>query len=252
MNLNTHPNISVVLPVHETLQYLPLALSSLKKQTARLEVVIVFDGDKVDINEQGIRDYFNLDIKFIYHSENKGTLHARITARHSTGDYIFFLDPDDELSSCLGTLYKTATEEDYDIVRIYVVDGRRPIEKTIISNKKDIFDYYIKLRRNREANLINNLFKRDIVMKGIDSIYDNFKNIDSLNLSYHEDMLMLFNIIPFANKMIDWSKLGAYFYKRRVGSATIPSNKNVHDTLKIHSKLSQEMIEQTIQLYKSL
>ena len=94
------PKVSVVVPVFNKAASLPLAIECLSGQTlADIEMVFVDDAStdgSAEVLEQAAEK--DKRVRLIRHKNNEGTLVARRTGiRATTGDYVTFLDPDDEL-----------------------------------------------------------------------------------------------------------------------------------------------------------
>ena len=96
---NTDPTVSVIVPIYNVAEYLPSCLSSIAAQTfSDLEVLLIDDGSTDDSSK--ICDCFvRNDSRFRYFRKNNGGLsEARNTGvKASNGEYLFFLDSDDEL-----------------------------------------------------------------------------------------------------------------------------------------------------------
>lgn len=116
----TTPAISVVLPTYNVENYIARALDSLINQTYTDFEVIVVDDCGHDNSIKIAEDYALRDdrIKIIKNPKNLGTYHARrVGVEHAIGDYIVFLDPDDELDSdALIQLQLKIDEEKNDII----------------------------------------------------------------------------------------------------------------------------------------
>lgn len=85
--------VSIVIPAYNQAEYLADAVESALSQTIKCEVIVVNDGS-TDATETILRDY---PVKVI-HQVNKGLSSARNTGiMNATGDYILFLDADDQL-----------------------------------------------------------------------------------------------------------------------------------------------------------
>ena len=115
------PLISIIVPVYNTEKYLRRCLDSLVNQTFNdIEIIIVNDCSQGNCKEI-IEEYQKKDnrIKYIEHSENKGTLIARKTGSiEAEGDYITYVDSDDELDiNTCKELHKIVSKEDYDFIR---------------------------------------------------------------------------------------------------------------------------------------
>ncbi len=91
------PKVSVVMPTYNRPEFLPKAINSILKQTYQdFEIIIVDDGTKIRADKV-ISKINNSKIKYIQHKENKGGAAARNTGiKNAKGEYIAFLDDDDE------------------------------------------------------------------------------------------------------------------------------------------------------------
>ncbi len=89
--------ISVIIPTCNRPELLPRAVKSVLNQTFNdFEVIVVDDGDKISA-EKAMAQFSDQRIKYIKHEKRKGGGAARNTGlRNSQGDYIAFLDDDDE------------------------------------------------------------------------------------------------------------------------------------------------------------
>lgn len=94
--------VSVVIPTHNRVELLEQALNSVMCQSYKdLEIIVISDGstDKTDIK---VNEYKKIDsrIKYISYYPNKGGNHARnVGIKNATGEFIAFLDDDDEWES---------------------------------------------------------------------------------------------------------------------------------------------------------
>src|SRR5688572_16958601 len=90
-------NVSVIIPTHNRAQSVVTAIASVVRQTFQdLEIIVVDDASNDDTAEV-LAQFRDKRIKVIRHQTNRGGAAARNTGiRHSTFDYIAFLDDDDE------------------------------------------------------------------------------------------------------------------------------------------------------------
>lgn len=90
--------VSVVIPFYNRINLLTKSIESVLKQTHKnLEIILINDGSTEDIDK--IIEYTKTDkrIKLINLDENKGPAHARnVGIEKATGEYVAFLDSDDE------------------------------------------------------------------------------------------------------------------------------------------------------------
>ena len=98
-------SVSVIVPVYNVSRYIERCLYSVLNQTyaGPIECLVVDDCGQDDSMEKvrHIVDAYNgpVRLKVLSHERNMGLSEARNTAlRAATGDYVFFLDSDDELS----------------------------------------------------------------------------------------------------------------------------------------------------------
>ncbi|MEA2123453.1 MAG: CDP-glycerol glycerophosphotransferase [Solirubrobacteraceae bacterium] len=93
------PTLSVVVPIYNVEEYLERCLDTIAAQTwTDLEVILVDDG-ATDSSPQIAEAYTRRDERFkLVHRPNGGLSAARNTGiEHATGDYLAFVDSDDEL-----------------------------------------------------------------------------------------------------------------------------------------------------------
>ena len=111
--------ISVIVPVYNAEKYLDRCIQSVLQQTyPNWELILIDDGSK---DESGsIADQYKQteDRIRVIHQQNAGVSTARNQGLDmATGNYIAFLDADDELTTdCLKKLIETAVENHADIV----------------------------------------------------------------------------------------------------------------------------------------
>lgn len=90
--------LSVIIPVYNTGHLVKNAISSVKKSKINCEIICINDGSKDDslVKLKEIKEEFN-DI-IIFDKSNEGLSDTRnYGILKSTGDYLFFLDSDDEV-----------------------------------------------------------------------------------------------------------------------------------------------------------
>lgn len=101
--------ISIIIPVYNASSYLRRCLDSVVAQTyVEWEAICVDDGS-TDLSPLILEEYSKKNKRFrIFSQENGGAGKARNKGlKQAVGDYVFFLDSDDELEpSCLETLCK--------------------------------------------------------------------------------------------------------------------------------------------------
>lgn len=128
--MNSKITISVILPTYNVGKYIARALDSLIHQTYKNFEIIIVDDCGSDSSIEIAEEYAKEDcrINIITNPKNLGTYHARqIGVEHAKGDYIIFLDPDDELGEeVLQQIQLKAKKEESDIIFFGV---KSPIKK---------------------------------------------------------------------------------------------------------------------------
>lgn len=91
------PVVSVVIPTHNRSQLVARAIRSVQRQTyAKLEIIVVDDASNDD-TAAVVQSIADPRIRYVRHERNRGGAAARNTGIcAATGDYIAFLDDDDE------------------------------------------------------------------------------------------------------------------------------------------------------------
>jgi glycosyltransferase involved in cell wall biosynthesis len=109
-----NPKVSVIIPNHNYEQYVGLAIQSVMEQSYPAFEIIVVDDGSTDGSRVEIDKY---EVKKIY-TPNFGVACARNEgAKQATGDYLLFLDADDELDR--NYLARTVPEMKGDIQVVY-------------------------------------------------------------------------------------------------------------------------------------
>jgi len=118
-------NVSVIVPVYNVAHYIDKCIKSVIRQTYKgsMECLIIDDcgtDNSIGIAKKIISTYKGpVKFQILYHNRNRGLSAARNTGvEHALGDYIYFMDSDDEISdNCIETLAGIATKvPDADMV----------------------------------------------------------------------------------------------------------------------------------------
>lgn len=174
------PLVTVSIPVFKCEKFIIRCLESVKNQTYKnLEIVLVNDctPDNSMILVKNFMDAnLNLNIKIIEHQENSGLSVVRNNGINaSTGEYLFFLDSDDEITAdCIELLVERAVKTDAQIIIaqnrwINTFDNTTKdfgfptiAEKKYYDNHLEIFSVYSK--GGFPSSSWNKLFKRDFIV----------------------------------------------------------------------------------------
>lgn len=91
------PRVSVVIPTHNRATSVRTAIDSVLKQTFQDFEILVVDDASEDDTEASVRGINDSRIRYFRHAVGKGDAGARNTGiRNSTGEYLAFLDDDDQ------------------------------------------------------------------------------------------------------------------------------------------------------------
>lgn len=116
--------VSIIVPVYNVEPYIEDCLRSVASQTykGQLECIIIDDctpDGSCDVIEKFIKEYIgNIQFKLLHHDKNRGLSAARNTGIDAaTGEYIYFLDSDDEITPrCIELLTAPLKRRKYDFI----------------------------------------------------------------------------------------------------------------------------------------
>ncbi len=279
--------ISVVIPVYNSQKYLEKCLDSVLNQTYNnFEVILIDDGStdsSFELCQSIIKNNSNKDIKLI-HQQNRGVSSARNAGiDNSTGDYIVFIDSDDQVDSdmleFLYTLINSESECDLGVCGYYKDNASlseniaAKTESANISGSPGIYVSYEPtiqyLSRLNAAKAVagiehalsgflwNKIFRKSIIAK----------NNLRFNEKYHvcEDVLFCHKYINYC-RLTAYSRTPKYHYFTRENSAVrtlsekrlsvIDAYNEIIDFLKIYNdeelncKLQSNYVLHNVQLIK--
>lgn len=235
--------ISVIIPIYNVEQYIEDCLHSVVSQTMtdNVECVLIDDcgnDNSVSITEQFINNYQgSIHFKIHHHEKNRGLSAARNTGiKEAKGDYLFFLDSDDEITpDCLKTLYSfTERKECIDVVEgssQLALESNNEYKNSLLDNytgnrriiKKSLLGYngYIVAAQDRlvrrELVISNNLFFKEGII--------------------HEDNLWTFFLAKYVKTMAFCSNR-MYFHRNNPTSIT--HHINVKNEIKSYAMIIKE------------
>ena len=216
---NKFPDISVIIPIHNSERYLRKCLDSVVNQTFNnFEVIMVDDGSEDDslcIMKEYEDKYSNFKLFSI---EKSGVSEARnVGIEKSRGKYLAFIDSDDfVLQNFLETLYNNIIKTNADIVccnyylywplkNFYIKDIMH-LSSGVYSSKKILYSLVKDVRVH--FFLWNKLWKRSLFI-------DN--NIKFPKGKCYEDIYVCLRAVYFS-KSISVLSSCLYFYTRRKDS----------------------------------
>lgn len=211
--------ISVIVPVYNGHEYIEKCVKNLINQTYKnIEIIIVNDGSTDDTNDILLKYTSNPKIK-VYNNLNHGVSYSRnYGIEKSTGDYIMFVDADDELLvDGIEKLVKFANDHpNYDIIRYNGFEENINGSMTKLESvekyngeyldKKTVFDLFISSKNSIRGYCWLLLLKRFDIVK--------FKE----NLKYMEDTVFsIENILKKKNVVF----VDEYIYLYKYNSDSI-------------------------------
>ena len=219
--------ISVVIPIYNVAPYIEACLHSVMNQTWQddLECILVDDcgtDGSMQLIEQGLQGYTGkIVFRVIHHQKNRGLSAARNSGLDAvTGDYVFFLDSDDEITDdCIERLAKPLLTKDYDfVVGDYKILGSK-VQMDPLRLKDGVTllgDDVLKAYRVKDWYLmsVNKLYQVSFL---------NHHHIRFLEGIIHEDELWSFQIACLAKSLYAVGHV-TYLYKIREGSITVKKN----------------------------
>ncbi|MBO6009915.1 MAG: glycosyltransferase family 2 protein [Ruminobacter sp.] len=207
------PKISVIIPIYNVEEYLPACLDSLLSQTfTDWEAVCVVDGSP-DNSGEILKEYALKDsrIRAVF-QENRGVSATRNRGLGlATGEYVCYLDSDDEYSPFF-------LERMYDAVR----DGKADVAYCEHARDKEqlstsptapvyhdcVFENFVTKRLNIKIYIHNKIFRRDLIK---DIFFPE-------NIAIGEDAVYIYRIMYRTEKIAHVPER-LYYYRERSGSA---------------------------------
>lgn len=204
--------ISIIIPVYNTEDYIQEMLDSIEGQTFTKYEAIVIDDGSTDGSQSIIKAFCDRDPRFKYHKqENQGVSAARNKGLElAQGDYVAFFDADDVIPpDALEQLYRAAREESADLA-IGIMSELKADDNTkvnshtkALSKNKDIQKYDTNLIWS--FSLANKLFKRQIIEAN---------HLRFAPIHHTEDGLFVFHYVYKCRKITGCNSI-VYLYRKR-------------------------------------
>ncbi len=238
--------ISVIIPIYNVSEYIERCINSILRQKYQnLEVILVDDcspDNSLDIAKNAL-DKSGLEVKYISHKENRGLSAARNSGiKEASGDYLYFLDSDDELTiDSLEILARRSDNADC-IVGNYKVEklASRYTSKRYNVNRILTKEIIIKAFANGDIPVMawNKLVRRDFVIKNDLLFREGLIN---------EDELWSFKLVICADKIIQIAD-PTYIYYIRENSIMTNSKKQkvIESAITIYEELVAEYLRSSI------
>ena len=242
--------VSVIIPVYQVSDYIERCVRSVMSQTyTHIECIIVDDAtldDSIEKCERLIESYnanlnANLNVngegirfKILHHKVNRGLSAARNTGiEAASGEYIYFLDGDDEITpDCIEVLMKATRVDDH----VEMVQGnsimkdrgndkeaywdKRPVQ---LKNNKEVREWYYK-RRTLKVSVWNKLLKREFVTGC---------NLFCKEGVLFEDLLWSFYLVKHLNHAVLCKEVTHYYYIRPQSISTGTGKKKAAENYRV-------------------
>ncbi len=144
-NLKSKDKVTIIVPIHNTLEYLPKCIVSILNQTYKnLEIILIDDGS-TDKSLEMCNLFATMDSRIkVIHQDNVGLAETRNRGIDiSTGEYICFIDSDDYMENdMVETLLRNIKQTNSDVasVRAYVHTRNGNIRRFSSERKIDTFN----------------------------------------------------------------------------------------------------------------
>lgn len=212
------PKVSIIVPVYNTIEYLPQCLDSLVNQTLReVEIILVDDGSSDGSGETCDEYARKYPCLFqVFHKDNGGSASARnIGLKYAKGDYIIVCDSDDWVDKDMyEILWRSAIENNADIVScdyyFEYPDGSSLHKKGHIT-ATDQHSVIIEILSGSNNSSCSKLIRK--------SLFDEHKINYQEDINLGEDALILYKLLPFCKCFVP-VKRPLYHYRRNILSGS--------------------------------
>lgn len=213
--------VSICIPVFRVRKYIEKCLESCVRQTLQDIEIICVDDCGNDGSMEIVKEFSSKDnrVRVISHKQNRGLMQARRTGYMSaSGEYITFLDSDDELPlDACEKLYNKAVQDNADVVDglIEVVDnnGRRKVfnQEALSYGNDSVGVLHSLLAREVSHNLCGKLYSSHLFKNYTYDTYENYTN--------GEDGILFYQIVKNIHKLVLLNEI-LYHYNINSESST--------------------------------
>ncbi len=239
--------LSIIVPAYNSEKYIAHCLDSILSQTYQnYEIIIVNDGSKDGTAKIINRYATEHDRVSVIHQENCGVTHARLNGvAHASGEYIGFVDSDDEIEPDMyELLVGNALKYNADIShcgysmvfpsRVTPYYGTGLIAEQ--DNRKGLLDLFDGSRI--EPGLWNKLYHKTLFHSLL------HEDVMDFSIKINEDLLMNYYLFRESKKSIfeDVCKYHYLVHEGSAANANINRNK-LEDPLKVRKILLKETVD---------
>ncbi|MBQ3559389.1 MAG: glycosyltransferase [Agathobacter sp.] len=218
--------LSIILPVYNVEKYIEKCISSIVEQMWREDELIIIDDGSTDASGRICDDYATrYNNVWVYHIENAGVSNARnVGIEYATGQYVWFVDSDDYISTNAVRVIKEALESEAETDMLLfdatVVNEEEETLSDIKVNHMDegiTEDNIISQMVFQNTSLWNRIYRMDII-KNVGLGFDK-------GISIAEDMVFNFKYLLECSR-IKYRKECLYYYVIHENSAMSGAGKN--------------------------
>jgi glycosyltransferase involved in cell wall biosynthesis len=210
--------ISVVIPIYNVEKYLEKCLISIVNQTySNIQIILVNDGS-TDTSLTICENYEKVDSRIMIINKNNGGLSSarNVGIKHSTGDFITFIDSDDYISkNYIMNLLKTMHHTNSDIA----ISNFALVYETVKQSeeRENLNNTYIKY--NAEEALKELFLQKKFDNSAWGKLYkiELFENISYPEGKLYEDLPITYRLI-MKSESIGYTNTNDYFYLQRNNS----------------------------------
>lgn len=241
--------VSVIIPIYKVEQYLPDCLNSLLAQTYRDWEAILVDDGSPDKSGDICDEYAARDSRFrVIHKENGGVSSARnVGLYEANGEWIMFLDSDDELSpntlsDCVKVQKRNQTKVIFFHAELIDESGNR---KKDLFTCKDLDSYTGKLyTKHLLGGVASPVIWGKLYHKSVIG-----ETLFPLNVRIGEDYLFLVNTFFDKDNKISIIKKNLYRYRFVPSSISHKKNRRLEKDKKIFRHYFSEFSRLVFDLY---
>lgn len=230
--------VSIIIPVYNVESYIRESLLSALSQTFEAIEYIIVNDCATDRSMEVVQSVINnhpreKDVYIYHHEHNSGLSAARNTGlAKATGEYVFFMDSDDEITpDCIEKHYAAVmeTEACFSIANIKLVGANSIHIKDFTDDctRKDLLSSFF--LREWNVSACNKLYHKDFLQRN---------GLLFQNGLLQEDILWSYRLCLCTDK-VAWVKEQTYLYKVRDNSIT-------------RSKVSSKKIESMLFILKAM
>ncbi|MBQ7929269.1 MAG: glycosyltransferase family 2 protein [Methanobrevibacter sp.] len=226
--------ISVILPVYNSQEYLKKCLDSILNQTFKdIEVLCINDGSS-DASLEILRQYETDDRITVIDQENMGVAKTRNNAlKRVNGNYVYFMDSDDYLdSNAFKKLHDNLTSNDSDfcILKSIFINGNEKYKFPAFDLDKEFgkvnFNKFTFTYKDVKSHVLNDLFapwlkmyKREFLMSDDDFTFPEIKSYS--DAPFHVKTMLKAKKISFVPEYL-------YYYRENDDSLVHSSSNTIN------------------------